>query len=115
MGKRIKYKYMKLQKYVAEANIDGMYDLLKFNELTEQYEVIVPGLPRELTIDLALELNSLIFVEDKTSKLIDKYRDLALSTDNQKRNAAREFFINYSSQRDLCCKYLSDLFDKDRQ
>lgn len=45
------------QKYVAQPNINGKYEVARFNICTNQYEVIESAYTENETIERAFELN----------------------------------------------------------
>ena len=100
------------QKYISQPNINGKYEVARFNMRTNQYEVIESGYTEDEAKERALELNK-EYKDDYEYKhqddLINKYHDYALSKDIQKRKAAEEFFSRFPYQRDVCEEILAEM------
>lgn len=101
------------QEYVSQPNINGEYEVARFNVVTKQYEVIEFGYTTEDEAkERALELNKDYkddYEYEHQDDLISKYHDYALSKDNQKRNAAKDFFARFPYQRDVCKEILAEM------
>ncbi|WP_334105743.1 hypothetical protein [Leyella stercorea] len=50
-------EFIMTQKYVAQPNINGKYEVARFNICTNQYEVIESAYTENETIERAFELN----------------------------------------------------------
>ena len=98
-----------MQKYVSQPNINGKYEVARFNEHKVQYEVIESGYTENEAKERAFELNKDDYEYEHQDDLISKYHDYALSKDIQKRNAAEEFFRRFPYQRDVCEKILTEM------
>lgn len=98
------------QKYVSQPNINGKYEVARFNVVSKQYEVIETGYTTENEAkERAFELNKDDYENEHQDDLINKYHDYALSKDNQKRNAAEEFFSRFPYQRGACEEILTEM------
>ncbi|MEH2889953.1 hypothetical protein V7T85_00160 [Segatella copri] len=82
-----------IQKYILQPNINGKYEVAKFNVVTRQYEVIESGYTEKIARERASELNKDDYEYEHQDELISKYHDYALSKDAQKQNAAKEFLV----------------------
>ena len=105
-----------MQQYISEPSqqLDGTYVVSRWNEITQQYDVIEKGYPiEELSKMRAHQLNEEhhydVYEYEHQNELISKYHDYALSEDTQQRNAAREFFMRFPYQREVCEDILSSL------
>lgn len=105
-----------MQKYVSQpsSNLDGTYDVARWNEITNQYEVIERNYPTdEQAKGRAHQINEQyqqdLYEFENQDALIDKYHNYAQSSDQQKRNAAREFFMRFPYQRDVCDEILKEI------
>lgn len=96
-----------IQKYISQPNINGKYEVAKFNVVTRQYEVIESGYTEKIARERASELNKDEY--EHQDELISKYHDYALSKDAQKQNAAKEFFSSFPYQRDVCKEVLAEM------
>lgn len=96
-----------IQKYISQPNINGKYEVAKFNVVTRQYEVIESGYTEIIARVRASELNKDDYEYEHQDELISKYHDYALSKYAQKQNAAKEFFSNFPYQRDVCKEVLA--------
>lgn len=103
-----------MQRYVAQPNEDGTYEVARFNDITEQYEHVETCLSEEDAKELAHDLNEQEkqYEFEHQNDLIDRYHGYAVSDDIQKNNAAREFFSHFPYQRDVCDEILSELNKK---
>ncbi len=98
------------QKYVSQPNINGKYEVARFNVVSKQYEVIETGYTIENEAkERAFELNKDDYEYEYQDDLINKYHDYALSKDNQKRNAAEEFYSRFPYQRGACEEILAEM------
>lgn len=101
------------QKYVSQPNMNGKYEVARFNVASKQYEVIgTEYTTEEEAKERALELN-MDYKDDyeyeHQDELISKYHNYALSKDTQKQNAAKEFFTRFPYQRDVCEEILAEM------
>lgn len=98
-----------IQKYISQPNINGKYEVARFNAVTKQYEAIESGYTEIIARERASELNKDDYEYEHQDELISKYHDFALSEDAQKQNAAKEFFSRFSYQRDVCKEVLAEM------
>lgn len=99
-----------MQKFNTIPNDSGKFDVARWNDVTQQYEIVERGyLTQEEAKKRAKELCSDYkkecqreYEEQHQNELISKYHGYAVSDDIQKRNAAREFFERFPFQRDVC-------------
>lgn len=98
-----------IQKYISQPNINGKYEVAKFNVVTRQYEVIESGYTEIIARVRASELNKDDYEYEHQDELISKYHDYALSKDAQKQNAEIEFFSSFPYQRDVCKEVLAEM------
>lgn len=98
------------QKYVSQPNINGKYEVARFNVVSKQYEVIETGYITENEAkERVFELNKDDYEYEHQDDLISKYHDYALSKDTQKQKAAEEFFNRFHYQRDVCKEILAEM------
>lgn len=107
-----------MQKYVSQPSdrLDDTYDVARWNEVTNQYEVIERYFPtEEQSKERAQQINEQyqqnLHEFENQDALIDKYHTFAQSSDTQKRNAAREFFMRFPYQRDVCNRILREAYN----
>lgn len=107
-----------MQKYVSQPSylLDGTYEVARWNEVANQYEVIERNFPKEEQArERALHINEQYQQDlhefENQDALIDKYHTFAQSSDTQKRNAAREFFMRFPYQRDVCNSILREAYN----
>lgn len=112
-------KRRSMQKYVSQPSdrMDGTYEVARWNEVSNQYDVIEHNFPtEEQAKERAHHINEQyeqdLYEFENQDALIDKYHTYAQSSDSQKRNAAREFFIRFPYQRDVCDEILKEINSK---
>jgi len=97
------------QKYVSQPNMNGKYEVARFNVATDKYEVIESGYTENEAKERAFELNNDDYEYEHQDDLISKYHDYALSKDTQKQKAAEEFLNRFHYQRDVCKEILAEM------
>lgn len=97
------------QKYVSQPNMNGKYEVARFNVYTNQYVVIESGYTENEAKERAFELNKDDYEYEHQDDLISKYHDYVLSKDIQKQKAAEEFFYRFPYQRVVCNEILAEM------
>lgn len=105
-----------MQKYVSEPSkdCDGTYVVSRWDEVKNDYIPLDRKyVSKDQTDAIALILNEEyekdIYEFEHQNELINMYHEYALSSDNQKRNAARSFFSRFPYQRDVCDRILQKI------
>lgn len=63
------------QKYVSQPNINGKYEVARFNVCTDQYEMIESGYTENEAKERASDLNKDDYEYEHQDELISKYHD----------------------------------------
>lgn len=105
-----------MQKFVSEPSkdCDGTFVVSRWDEIIGEYIPLDKKYPSNDQSEAIAHMFNEQYEKgayefEHQSDLISIYHEYALSSDNQKRNAARAFFSRFSYQREVCEQILKTI------